>query len=415
MKRLSILAVLLLSTPNLVADSTDDWRVWRGPNRNGIAASDQKPVSEWSADRNVIWKVDVPGRGHSSPIVVSDLVVLTTADEQARTQSVVAFDRERGRKLWERVLHKGKFCKKIHKKNTHASPTPSSDGTTIYATFPNDEKVWLSALDLRGRVRWSKEVGAYAPRLFEFGYAPSPLLWKDAVIVASDFEQGFLAAFEKGSGTEIWRTPRHSQHVSYSSPIIAHVAGKDQLLISGRAMVASYDPGTGKLLWSTPATTNATCGTMVWEGDLVFASGGYPKKETVAIRADGSKEIVWKNNQKCYEQSMLVHDGYVYGFTDSGRAICWRAEDGEQMWIESLAGPVSASPILANGNIYASNERGKTFVFKADPAKYDEVARNELGDESFATPTICGGRIYLRHASRESGVRQETLYCIGAK
>lgn len=152
---------------------------------------------------------------------------------------------------------------------------------------------------------------------------------------------------------------------------------------------------------------------MVWDGDLVFASGGYPKAETVCLKA-GSGQLVWRNDQKCYEQSMLAFDGYLYAVTDRGIAYCWRANDGTEMWTSRLAGgPVSASPILANGNIYLANEAGTVYVFKAQPTRFELVSRNQLGDEAFASPTICDSRIYMRTASSAGGKRQETLYCIG--
>ena len=413
---LSTLALVsLLANPQLDhADAKSEWRVWRGPNSNGVAASGQKPVIEWSPTKNVLWKVDVPGRGHSSPIVVGDLVVLTTADESAKTQSVIAYVRKTGKPAWSPEIPAGGVAEEIHKKNTHASPTAASDGKQIYATFCNGGAIHLVALGLDGKIRWKRNTGPFTPDLYKFGYAPSPLLYKNTIIVLSDFETGYLAAFATKNGKEVWRTPRRSKHVSYSSPIVGRVAGRDQLLLSGRDIIASYNPKNGKLLWSTPGTTNATCGTMIWSGNLVFASGGYPKRETIAIRADGSKKVVWKNTQKSYEQSMLVHDGYVYAFNDNGIALCWRAKDGKEMWKERLGGPVSASPILANGNIYATNEKGTTWVYKATPKGYEPVAQNHLGNSSFATMAIADGRIFLRHAFREGGKRQEVLYCMGS-
>ena len=158
--------------------------------------------------------------------------------------------------------------------------------------------------------------------------------------------------------------------ISYSSPIVAHVAGRDQLLISGGKVVASYDPENGKPLWTADATTSATCGTMVWDGGLVFASGGYPDAETAAIAADGSGRVVWRNREKCYEQSMLAVDGYVYAVNDRGIAYCWKADDGTQMWQQRLGGggAVSSSPILAGGNIYCAQRSRHAVRLQGQPA-----------------------------------------------
>jgi hypothetical protein len=286
----------------------------------------------------------------------------------------------------------------------------------VFAVFNHHGELQASALEVSsGRLLWRKTAGPCVPRQYEYGYAASPLIYKNSLIVVSDCDSdAFLVALDRATGDEKWRTERPGK-ISWSSPIVGQVSGRDQLLLSGCDQVASYDPETGKLLWSTAATTAATCGTMVWEGDLVFASGGYPKSQTVCIRGDGTGEIVWQNKQKCYEQSMLVHDGHVYAVTDGGVAYCWRASDGTEKWNKRLGGPVSASPILAGGNIYLSNERGTTFVFRADPEKFELVAENQLGTEAFATPTICGSRIYLRVATVSGEQRQEFLYCIGAR
>ena len=155
---------------------------------------------------------------------------------------------------------------------------------------------------------------------------------------------------------------------SHSRPSrLPHLAGKDQMLISGVQKVSSYDPANGKVLWSVDGTTFATCGTMVWDGDIVFASGGFPKKETIAVKADGSGRVLWINNQKCYEQSMLAYAGYVYALDDIGVMFCWRGTDGKEMWKERLAGPVSASPVMANGLIYWANELGTLFYVRPNP------------------------------------------------
>jgi len=237
----------------------------------------------------------------------------------------------------------------------------------------------------------------------------------DSVIVATDYDGGgVLAALDQETGEEIWREPRPGK-TSYSSPIVAPVAGRHQLLISGCDLVVSRHPETGNLLWKTEATTMATCGTMVRDEGIVFVSGGYPDKETVGIRADGSGEVVWQNNQKCYEQSMLAVDGHVYATTDQCIVYCWRASDGKMMWRERLGGgKISASPTFANGNIYQVDERGRMFVFKASPDSFQKVSENQLGTEAFASPSICGDRIFLRIADSSSGERREFLYGIGA-
>ena len=420
MQTLKLIVLPVMITAIAVVSSTvsvqaGDWQTWRGPNLNGIAATGQTPPIEWSESTNVVWKTPVPGRGHSSPTIVGDRVVLTSADEKSQTQAVICFDRTTGKQLWLTPTKPGGgFPAQIHNKNTHASPTVISDGERLYASFCNHDVVQLVALSLDGKKLWDKVAGAYRPNQYKYGYAPSPALYGDTVIVASESDTGsFLAAFRTNDGSEVWRTPR-PERISYSSPVVGQVAGRDQLLISGCELVSSYDPRTGKPLWTAAGTASATCGTMVWEGSLAFASGGYPKKETVCVEADGSGTVVWRNQEKCYEQSMLVHEGYVYAINDGGIAFCWKADTGREMWKSRLpGGPVSASPVLANGNVYISNEHGTTYVFKATPEQFVAVAQNQLGDEAFASPAIVDSRIYQRVASSARGGRQEFLYCIG--
>ncbi|MEM8732754.1 MAG: PQQ-binding-like beta-propeller repeat protein [Planctomycetota bacterium] len=389
-----------------------DWPRWRGPTGNGIGSDENLPV-RFGPSENVLWKTPVAGRGHSSPIVVGDQVILATADEARQTHSVVAFDLNSGAERWTRQLSQGGFPARNHPKNTEASSTVASDGSLLFTTFFHHRKVVLSALTLRGEVAWEREVSPFNPKRYEYGYAPSPLLFKDLVIVAAEHDgPSFLVAYQRETGKEVWRTKR-SPNITFSSPVIAKVAGKDQLLISGSGLVTSYAPATGKMLWQVPGTTSATCGTMVWDGNLVFASGGYPKAETIAVVADGSRRIAWKNAKKCYEQSMIVVDGYLYGLTDRGVLYCWRGRDGKEMWRQRLSGPVSASPVYAGGHVYWANEAGTVYVFRPNPQKFELVAENRLGDEAFASPAITGGKILLRVAEGGGRSRREFLVCIG--
>ena len=413
---LTLLCVQPVLAFELPTAKSGDWPWWRGPNRNGIAEADQSIPTEWSNTKNVMWKVKVPGRGHSSPTVVGDRIFLATANERQQIQGVVAFDRKTGDQLWQTEISRGGFPK-THTKNTHATCTVASDGERVFVAFHHDAKLTLAALTVAGKKLWAKDVGAFNPKMYEYGYAPSPIIYGNTVIIAADYEKGgYLTAYDRVSGDNVW-TQRRPRKLSFSSPIIANVSGRDQLLISGCEMVASYDPKNGKPLWTTPGTTMATCGTMVWDADTetVVASGGYPKPETIAVKADGSKKVVWKNKQKCYEQSLLLYDGHLYGITDRGIAFCWRLSDGKEMWKSRLASPVSASPVLVGGNVYQSVENGTTFVFKADPKSFQLVAQNRLGNEAFATPAFAGNRMYARVADRSSGGRQEYLYCIGEK
>lgn len=396
--------------PKLSADR--DWPWWRGPSRNGVAIGGAP--SEFGEDKNLVWKTAVPGRGHSSPIVVGDRIFLTTADEGDKVHIVLIFDRTSGKQLSKIDVSTGAFPARNHPKNTEATPSIACDGERIFAAFYHHDSVEAVALDLTGAILWKQKVGAFRPTKYEYGYAPSPLLYRNTVIIAGEYDgPSFIKALDRSTGKEVWSLSRPN-NITFSTPVVAHVAGKDQMLLSGAEKVTSFDPATGKTLWETPGTTFATCGTMVWDGETVFASGGYPKPETVAVNAKTGK-LIWKNNQKCYEQSMLAHAGYVYGYTDNGVLFCWRGSDGKEMWKQRLSGPVSASPVLANGLIIMADEAGTFYVVRPNPEKFDPVAKNQVGNDSFASPAVCGGQLFLRVAQRGDSGRQEFLYCFGAK
>ena len=396
-----------------IAASAGDWTQWRGPNHNNVAEAGQGVPTEWSDSKNVIWKADVPGRGHASPIITGNMIVLCSADEQSKTQTVVAFDRTSGKQLWLTAISQGGFPP-AHAKNTHASATAATDGTHVFATFCHHEKIEAVALDLEGNIVWRKDVGRFRPKVYEYGYAASPTLYKGMLIVSGDCDTvAWLKALNTADGSVAWEQERQLM-LNWSSPIVANIAGRDQLLLSGTNKIASYDPATGTPLWSTPCLTMATCGTCVWEDDLVFASGGYPDSQTAAVQADGSG-VKWTNKVKCYEQSMLVYNGYLYAFADSGVAYCWNAKTGEEMWKQRLKGPVSSSPLLVGDTIFATNEAGITWVFKANPQKYEQVAQNQLGDSGFASMAAADGQLFIRTAEGDGPGRKETLYCIGEK
>lgn len=394
--------------------SAGDWTQWRGPTGNSVAEPGQTVPTSWSSSQNVVWKVDVPGRGHSSPIVIGDLIVLTSADEGSQQQGVFAFNRQTGKREWGTVISRGGFPK-THNKNTHASATACSDGQLIFAAFDHHNKIEAVALDMQGKIVWQQDVGAFAPRKYQYGFAASPTLYNGTLILSGETDTGaWIKALNTKTGRTAWQQTR-PQRLNWASPIVANVAGKDQLILSGGERISSYDPKSGRPLWSVSALASATCGTVVWDDDTVYASGGYPKRETAAVAADGSGKIRWRKNVKCYEQSMLLHDSHLYAVDDQGIGYCWHAKSGQEKWKTRLSGPVSASPVLVGDTIYASNERGTTYVFKANPERYQPVAQNQLGTSSFATPTVVDNRLLLRVASGNGGSRRETLYAIGSR
>lgn len=411
MRATGISLVLPLWIAMSVAAVADDWRQWRGPDGLNATAAMSGVPSEFSASRNVLWKVDVPGRGHSSPLIVGDLIVLCTADEGRQVQAVVGFQRSTGKQLWLTEVSHGGFPK-LHAKNTHASASAASDGKQIYAVFCHHGQIEVIALDFEGQPIWRKTAGAFSPRIYEYGYAASPTVFGETLIVTGECDtSSWVTALALQDGSTVWLQER-PRMLNWGSPVVAQTGGRQQLLLNGSHQIAAYDPQTGNQLWTTPCLTMATCGTCIWTDDIVIASGGYPDPETAAVRSDGSG-VVWKNNVKCYEQSMLVHEGYIYAFSDQGVFYCWDVSTGEEKWKRRLRGPVSASPLLIGDRIFASSEDGSIWVIRATPDGFEQIARNQLGTSAFASLVAVDNRLYVRSAAGEGLQRRETLWCIG--
>ena len=416
----SLLVVAIWVSLHATVSLAQDWPAWRGPTLDGHApkkASGQVPVA-WSENQNVAWRAPVPGKGHASPIVVGGSVFLLTHQEQDQTICLLKYDAMNGAPMGKLVLHRGVVPPSyLHKKNTIASSTPSSDGKAVYVVAQVGAAIHASAVSVQGQLLWQRVVAPYRAGDGWFGYGASPLLVGNALVipVETDDREGGLFAVSKIDGRPLWRAIR-PQETGYSSPVVAKLDGRLQILMSGGHQVAAYQPQDGRLLWQVKATSRTTCGTMVWKDNMVFASGGFPDSGTygVLVNQQGAR-VVWQNRVKCYEQSMVVAGDYLYGFADNGIMFCWRCSDGREMWKQRLGGPVSASPLLVGDRIYASNERGVTFVFRASPQSFQLLGENVIGDSSFASPIYADGKLFLRHAAFENGVRQEFLVAISEK
>ena len=392
-----------------IAIDAADWPWWRGPQRNGVANPEQDPPIEWNETAGVIWKSPVPGRGHSSPTVVGKHVYLATSDEGQGSQSVLCFDRATGKQFWQTEVHPSGGMRK-NEKSTAASSTVACDGKSLFITFANSGAVYVTALDLQGKQQWQTKVCDY---VIHQGYGSSPAVYQSLVIVSADTHSGgAIAGLDRKTGAVVWKRER-PEAPNYSSPIVLHVAGRDQLLMTGCDLVTSLAPLTGKTIWEVPGATTECVTSTVTDGKRIFTSGGYPKNHTAAVMADGSGKLAWETNDRVYVPSLLVRDGYLYGVLDAGVAACWKSDTGEEVWKARLGGDFSASPVLVGDTIYATNELGATFVYRADPEKFTQIAVNQLGDQAFASPSICGGRIYLRVVEETGDGPREMLYCLG--
>lgn len=388
-----------------------DWPGWRGPNHDGVADPDQTPPVEFAEDLNCLWSAPIPGRGHGSATVVGDRVFIAAADDEAQIQSVLCLNRKTGEQLWKTDVHKGGWPDKANKKGSQASGSPACDGERVYINFWNAGSIHTTCLSIDGAQLWQTKITDY---VIHQHYGASPALHEGLVIASADNKggKGAIAGLNKLTGEQVWKIDRPKMP-NYASPVILDVAGRQQLLFTGCELVTSLNPATGEKFWEIEGATTECVTTTITDGERIFTSGGYPKNHVAAVAADGSGKVVWENTTRVYVPSMLVKDGYLYGVMDAGVAVCWKSDTGEEIWKDRLGGTFSSSPVLVGDKIYAPNESGDVFVFKADPKGFELLATNKLGDEIFSSPTICNGEILLRVAFNKGDRREEKLFCLG--
>ena len=373
------------------------WPRWRGPSGQGLAGGTGYPDS-WSATQNVLWKVEVPGRGNSSPIVWADRIFLTTARDGGKRPSVLCYRRSDGKLLWESALQAGEPGK-VYWKNSHASGTPVTDGQLVYASFGNQG---LAAVDFQGKVVWRHSLGAI--RNYH-GSAGSPVLYKDRIFLYEDQRQGaFAAAFDKRTGKILWKTERKAS-VGWGTPIVIRAGDRDELIVSSQARVTAYDPANGKALWHCEGNLAEVIPTPVVGHGLVFCVSGRAGP-TLAIRPGGSGDVTqthlaWKQSKGAsFVPSPLLYHDLLYQVNDMvSVATCYRATTGEVLWQGRLGEPksegFSASPVGVDGKVFFTNDAGDTFVLKAG-SKFELLRVNRLEAPVLASPALVDGRWYFR-------------------
>lgn len=413
------------------------WPQWRGP--GGLGISDEKSLpTEWSvasADapaKNILWTMDVPGRGHSSPIVARDLIFLTTSIkgkevpgrkapvhpdfnrqpgyvhpdamdiEFEEALQVIAVDAKTGKIAWQRTAYDGVMFDDRHRKNTYASSTMVTDGEEVYASF---ESAGLYAYDFKGNLAWKKDLGP----IIKAGLGPgtSPILYKNLIILQCDQEMGdgsYIVAFDKKTGDEAWRVNRTNRR-SWATPLIVHGESRDELVASGAETVIAYDPSTGKELWRARGTVSHPIPSPVATKGVVLLSAGSQAKVAFAVRSGASGDVtnspslLWRYNKgTAYVPSPIAVGEYVYFITDAGLMTCMDAVTGERKY-EGGRVPIPAtffaSPISYDGFIVLTSEDGDSFVIKAGPV-HEVVRTNTVGEPVYASPAVANGTIYIR-------------------
>ena len=383
----------------------ENWPMWRGPRGDGTSLETSVPIA-WSGTRSVLWKTPIPGKGHASPVVSNDRVFVVLAEGQRRV--LLCLDQSKGKVLWQRTVLETPL-ERLHSLNSHASSTPATDGERVYVSFLDRDRMFIAAYSFAGEQVWAVRPGAFASR---HGYCSSPVLWNDKLIVNGDHDgDSYIVALDPLTGRTIWKTPRPNKTRSYCTPLIRNMGGRNQMVLSGTKCVASYDPDTGRQLWIIDGPTEQFVASLVYNGELLFMTCGYPDHFMQAIRPNGTgnvtaSHVLWQRDKDCsYVPSPIAIGPYFLVVSDTGVATCLEARTGEALWRERLGPHFSASIVTANGLAYFLSDRGVMTIVRPGPT-LEIVARNELGEETYASPAISRSRIFLRGVGH--------LYCIGA-
>lgn len=411
----------------------DSWQQWRGPLVNGVAPSSSPPL-HWSETNNIRWKIALPGKGHSSPIVFGNAVYVLSAMPVGEAQKPVyddapgvhdsvpvthrhqflalAVNRLDGAVLWSKVLREEWPHEGGHVAGSLASNSPVTDGQRIYAFFGSRG---LYCLDLDGEVKWQKDLGRMHT-LHAHGESSSPVLYGDTLIVCWDQEaDSFLYAFDKLTGKIRWKVAR-DEKTSWSTPLIVESGGKPQVIVSATKRVRGYDLTTGAQVWECAGLTDNVVSSPVYYQGLVIAGNSYYSQAMVAIRLAGAKgditdsdHVVWKLNRLTpYVSSPLLYDDTLYVLRHNQNVLS-RLDPmtgkprGEPLRLDGIRDFIFSSPVGAAGRIYVTGRDGTTVVLRHD-RENAALAVNHLDDSFSASPAIAGREFYLRGES--------FLYCL---
>ncbi len=399
----------------------EDWPEFRGPTGQGISTAKGVPT-RWSPTQNVVWKSAIAGSGWSSPVVIGELIYLTTAvpvggadtPEADRSLRVVCLNARDGKSVWDKevFVQKSGEAPKIHKKNSHASPTVVANEGKIYAHFGHQGTACLDGTT--GDIVWATR---------EFGYQPvhgnggSPVVVDDLLIFNADAAQSpAVIALEKSTGKLKWKFARESEaqrKFSFSTPLVIEVGGARQLITAGSGVVNALEPQTGKEIWrASYGQGYSVVPRPIFSHGLIFLSSGYDSPIALAIKPDGKGDvtathIAWQITKRApHNPSMVIAGDHLYMVADNGILSCIEPKTGKVLWEERTTGPISASLLVAGGNLYLQDEAGLGVVVK--PGRMHQiVARNDLKERSLATPSVIATDLLIR--------TQGTLYRIGKK
>ena len=407
--------------------SADPWHYWRGPGNSGYAPGDA-PVS-FSGTENVKWRVPIPGKGNSTPVVAGGSIFLTTAvpvadptpageatEEPALPVHdfvVLAIDASTGEEQWRKTARTEAPHERHHRRfGSFASSSPSTDGEILIVNFGSRG---LYAYDLNGEQLWSRDLGKLYVKN-TFGEGSTPVLHGDYLILQNDHEgQSFVAVMDKRTGKEIWRANR-DERTSWAPPVVVNSGGKPQVVTSASRRVRSYDLATGELIWETAGLgSNAIPAVVNVSDEMVIAMTGHRDPNLLAIRLGAKGDITgddtyieWTNQRgNPYTTSPVLHDGILYMVTDRGLVSALDVTTGKAHYQQQRLPDIyafKASPIAANGRLYLASQQGDVIVLQMGE-EYEVLAVNDMGDKMFvSSPIIADGSLFLRS--------QDELICI---
>ncbi len=398
---LSLAALVVLTATRA---GGNDWPQFRGPGGQGHAEASRLPMI-WSPNKNVVWKREIPGAGWSSPILQNGRVYLTTAVRPAEGGALslraLCLEVPTGKTIWSTEVFSVTSVG-AHQKNSHASPTPVTDGARLYVHFG---QYGTAALDLNGKVAWRNTELKYPP---VHGNGGSPILVENALVFSCDGQSNpFIAALDKASGKLLWRTPRSTEPkktFSFSTPLAIMVDGKPQVISPTSGGVLAYDPRDGKEIWRVRyAEGYSVVPRPVFGHGLVYVSSAFDRPVVYAIRPDGKGDvtdthIAWSINKGAPNTpSPLLVGEEIYFVSDAGIMTCADARTGTVHWQERVGGNYSASPVFASGRIFVQSEEGVGTVLKAGKV-FEVLAKNDLQERTLASYALDDADIYIRTA-----------------
>jgi outer membrane protein assembly factor BamB len=409
MKHIIAAVVPCLALTLTTTAAAENWPRFRGPTGTGHHAGAPLPIT-WGPE-NVLWRVELKGEGHSSPVNWEQRIFLTAATDKGGTRLVFALDARDGKLLWEKAIPSASPGR-THGMNSHATPTCATDGERVVAFFGN---AGIHCFDLDGKPLWCQTLGDFPG---PWGIAASPVLAGNLVIQNCDAQgASSLAALDKKTGKIVWRTPRSEKPMGgWSTPVEIRTDKRAELVINGQQGLDAYDPATGKPLWNCAGFNGRGEPLPEFAHGLIFAVNGLPG-DVYAVRPGGSGDVsgthrAWHTPRTRVRDvaSPIVVGDYLFAIDMKGTAATYDTRSGKVLWSEKIPGAFTASPIESGGLIYINTEAGETLVIRPGP-KLDVVARNALGDragELFrASIAPINGRLYLRS--------NRALYCVGAK